>query len=82
MRKHRKDNSLSPVFVYTFQHCLFFGLVLRSDRSGMPASSANPDPGIFVSDLQNSNLNKNFLSVFLVIALCNYMYFIFKDKKT
>ncbi len=43
---------------------------------------ADPDPSIFITDLQDANTKQIFSSkVFLYITFLRYLYIIFKDKK-
>jgi hypothetical protein len=43
---------------------------------------SDPDPAIFVIDLQDANKNKFKKIVFLLITFGRYIYIIFKDKKS
>jgi hypothetical protein len=43
---------------------------------------ADPDPSIFITDLQDANKKLFKKKVFLYITFLRYLYIIFKDKKS
>ncbi len=81
LRKTAVDRAASILLLPVFRiHDI---LAWIRTRGSMPLSNADPDPSIFITDLQDANKKVIFSKkVFLYITFLRYLYIIYKDKKS